>query len=113
VDWLGNARGPLGTGVRHALGKGAHPMNSPGGIVEVDLHKLDRDLLILLGSKNCLEKYIGMFEAFSQQAAPGPAHLLREAAQMMRDEHEQITVEFAARAIRAKAATMTEFKNKN
>jgi hypothetical protein len=83
---------------------------SQAGIVEMDISKLDRDLLIMLGQKDMLAKYIGMFDAFAQQAAPGPARLLGEAAQMMRQEHEQITVELSARAIRQKSATLTEFK---
>lgn len=80
-----------------------------GAFVEVDINRLDKDLLIMLGQKMALEKYVGGFrQQASELAHAGTANVLREVADIMAHELDAITVEFSARAIRAKAAVMHE-----
>jgi hypothetical protein len=85
--------------------------DAQGAFVEVDINRLDKDLLIMLGMKQALEKYVNGFRA---QAASlehaGTAHVLREVADIMAADLDKITVEFSARAIRGKAATLHDLK---
>jgi hypothetical protein len=82
-----------------------------GAFVEVDINKLDKDLLIMLGMKQALEKYVGGFRAQAASLAhEGTAAVLREVADIMDVDLQKITVEFSKRAINAKAATLHEIK---
>lgn len=85
-----------------------------GAFVEVDINRLDKDLLIMLGMKQALEKFVGGFRAqameMHKEGKIGPAHQLFEVADIMDADLQQITVEFSKRAINAKAATLHELK---
>lgn len=85
-----------------------------GAFVEVDINALDKDLLIMLGMKQALEKFVYGFRAqateMKAEGKLGPAMQLFEVADIMDADLQRITVEFSARAINAKAATMHDMK---
>lgn len=80
-----------------------------GAFVELDINKLDKDELIMLGMKTALEKFVGGFRAQADELVhQGTANVLREVADIMSVDLHNITVELSARAIRRKAGTLTE-----
>lgn len=80
-----------------------------GAFVELDINKLNKDELIMLGMKQALEKFVGGFRAQAVSLVhQGTAHVLREVADIMEVDLQQITVALTKSALRHKSATMQE-----
>jgi hypothetical protein len=78
-----------------------------GGIVDIDISKLEKSELIMLGQKTALEKYVNGFRAqASELQHDGVANVLREVADIMDVELQHITVLLTQAAIRTKAGSM-------
>lgn len=80
-----------------------------GAFVELDINRLDKDELIMLGMKQALEKYIYGFRAqASELQHEGTASVMREMCDIMEVDLQQITVELTRSALRHKSGTMQE-----
>lgn len=80
-----------------------------GAFVELDINRLDKDELIMLGMKTALEKFVGGFRAQADELVhQGTANVLREVADIMNSDLEKITVELTKSALRHKSGIMRE-----
>lgn len=85
-----------------------------GGITEIDVDRLAREGLVLLGMREMLAKWVG---ELSFQAGvvehPGVKRVLGEIVEKLAEDLDRVGVELTKQAIKDKAGTMTELKGAN
>lgn len=88
---------------------------SLGAFVTLDINRLDKDELIMLGMREALEKYIALINrrcAHWDERQPIQAHVIRSALmpimQAMLEERDDVTEHLSRSALRHKSATIQE-----
>ena len=85
--------------------------NKFGGVTEIDVNRLSRDGLVLMGMREALAKWVGELR-FQAGAAthPGVARVCGEIADKLAADMDRVAVELTKRAILDKAGSMTELR---
>lgn len=82
-------------------------IDTQGAFVELDINQLDKHELIMLGMKQALEKFVlGFRSQASSLVHEGTAKVLREVADIMEFDLQNITVELTKSALKNKSASM-------
>lgn len=85
--------------------------NKYGGVTEIDVDRLSREGLVLMGMREALAKWVGELR-FQAAAAThsGVAQVCREIADRLAEDMDRVAVDLTKRAILDKAGSMTELR---
>lgn len=89
-------------------------MSEHGAFVEMDVTRLDREGLVLLGMKEGLDRWIDKLRHLSgSQHHPGVAQVMQEVANGMAEDRDGIAVALTKRAVTHKAAEIINLRREN
>lgn len=86
-------------------------LNTQGGFVEIDLRKLDREELVLYGSKIALDmlltEFMGKANDMGNKAVAG---VIAGCAEIIRQRCDAVTMQLSASVIRTKSGSLHELR---